>query len=1125
MPAAAMIPTNLNHSSMKQNFRCSWHVRALLLLCLTFQIPWGGVSAHAAQTAQQNTVRIGNVTNLKELIQQIEAQTSYRVSYQGNLADNIAVKVDRSKHNVEELLADALHGTGISYVIRYNTIILTQEQPRAEAAQQASQTRRIAGRVIDAATKEPIIGATVWVKDSALGTSTDVNGAFDYSFRGHYGYIAVSYIGYQTQEFPVAGIPQTIELSAGNELEEVVVVGYGTQKKASVVGSIATVSVNDIRMPTAKISNNLAGQLAGVISVQRSGEPGASSTFWIRGISTFGSSTTPLVLVDGIERDLDLVDIEDIKDFSILKDAAATAIYGVRGANGVILVTTREGIIGKPQINIRFEAGMVQPTKVPDMLDAVQFAELWNTAAGSEIYTPEVIRKYRDGSDPDLYPNVDWMDYLYKDLSFNERVNVNVTGGGSTAKYYVSGGFYNENGLFARDNMKEYNTSVFYRKFNFRSNVEVQLHKYTKLNINLATTFERKNDPGTSASTIWDYAVKSAPNVFPAVYSDGSLPGPGANNGENPYVLLTQTGYREKFYNTAQSLFSLTQDLGDWVTKGLTVNIKGSFDAKNSNHLARTKTPPQYMASGRDEQGNLLLQQMVVGADNLSYAESHSGYRSVYLEASVNWARTFGKHDLSALFLYQQSQRNNVGIDKAQPELALPYRHQGIAGRITYNYDNRYFIEGNFGYNGSENFSPGKRFGFFPSVAAGYVLSNEKFFGRLRNVIDLLKLKVSYGIVGNDKIGTGSDVRRFIYNETVVGGNSYNFGTSTQTYAGTRLGDWANPNVGWEEAHKFNVGVDLSLFSKLKVSVDYFKEKREGIFLQRSSIPIYVGLSTKPWVNIGRMRNSGVDASLEYHQPIGQDLHLTVRGNFTYARNMIVDQDEPDWKYLYMNRTGQSRYQSFGLVAAGLFKDEADIDAWPKQTFGDVEPGDIKYLDLNGDGVVDSYDVKPIGYTSIPEIVYGFGFSLQWKAFDFSAFFQGVGHVNFSTRTDQTQGFIARNSREANLFSDVYDNYWTPERLDAKYPRLFIGTNNNNNQASTFWMANGRYMRLKNLEIGYTLPKRIARKMAMQNMRVYLSGVNLLTFSPFKLWDPDLQTGATNYPNNRIINIGLTIGF
>ena len=998
---------------------------------------------------------------------------------------------------------------------------------------QQVQEFTVSGTVVDK-DKLSMPGVSVYIKDKpSKGTTTDNDGNF--KLKVVYGdKMIFSFIGFKPSEH-VAIKPQTdltvTLLEDNNSLDEVVVVALGNvQRKISSVGAITTVSTKDIQSPSPSISNLLGGRAAGVISLQSSGEPGQNiADFWVRGIGTFGANSSALVLIDGLEGDLNTIDPADVESFSILKDASATAVYGVRGANGVVLVNTKKGLSGKIQITGRFNTTLSVLNRLPKYLGAYEYAQLANEARAvrneTPLYDDTEMGIIRDGLDPDLYPNVDWVDYLYKDLSFNERVNVNVTGGSSTAKYYISGGFYNEDGLFARDNMKEYNTSVFFRKFNFRSNVEVQLHKYTKLNVNLATTFERKNEPGTAASTIWDYAVKSAPNVFPAVYSNGLLPGPGANNGENPYVLLTQTGYREKFYNTAQSLFSLTQDLGDWVTKGLTVTVKGSFDAKNYNHLARTKTPPQYMASGRDEFGDLILQQKVIGADNLTYSESHSGYRSVYLEASVNWARSFGKHDLSALFLYQQSQRNDVGINKSQPELALPYRHQGIAGRITYSYDNRYFIEGNFGYNGSENFSPGKRFGFFPSVAAGYVISNEKFFEPVRGVIDLLKIKASYGIVGNDKIGTGDNVRRFIYNETVVPGNSYNFGTSTQSYAGTRLGDWANPNVGWEEAHKLNVGVDLSLFSKLKISADYFKERREGIFLERASIPVYVGLSTKPWVNIGKMRNSGVDASLEYHQTIGQDLHLTVRGNFTYARNMIVDQDQPDYKYLYMNRTGQARYQTFGLVAAGLFRDQADIDAWPKQSFGDVEPGDIKYLDLNGDGVVDSYDVKPIGYTAIPEIVYGFGFSLQWKAFDFSAFFQGVGHVNFSTRTDQTQGFIARNSREANLFSDVYDNYWTPERLDAKYPRLFIGTNNNNNQNSSFWMANGRYMRLKNLEIGYTLPKHISQKMAMQNMRVYLSGVNLFTFSPFKLWDPDLQTGATNYPNNRIINIGLTIGF
>jgi len=359
----------------------------------------------------------------------------------------------------------------------------------------------------------------------------------------------------------------------------------------------------------------------------------------------------------------------------------------------------------------------------------------------------------------------------------------------------------------------------------------------------------------------------------------------------------------------------------------------------------------------------------------------------------------------------------------------------------------------------------------------------------------------------------------------VIGGGKYYFGTTPSQYTSVRLGEFPNPNVGWEKAKKLNLGADLSFFNQLNISVDYFKENREGIFLQRKSIPMYVGLSTKPWVNIGKMRNSGIDASLEYHQPLGKDLHLTVRGNFTYARNRIMDQDEPDYAYTYMNHSGQMQWQKFGLVAAGLFQDQEDIDSWAKQSFGEVKPGDIKYLDLNGDGIVDNYDTKPIGYSDIPEIVYGFGFSLQWKAFDLSAFFQGVAHVSFSTLTDQTQAFVGRNLKESSVFADLYGNTWTPENPGAKYPRMTTGAIDNNNQLSTFWMANGRYLRLKNLELGYTLPKRIANKIAMQSLRVYLSGVNLFTFSPFKLWDPDLQTGATNYPNNRIINLGLTIGF
>ena len=1097
------------------------HFRLFAILLLLVA---GSTTVVSGQTQQEPALDM-EFTDipLSEAISRIEKNTRYTFFYdakQTDLSQRVSLKAKRMP--ISAALKEMLAPTGLNFTITERQIALIP------ARKAAARQRTIAG-VVNDSSETPLAGVAVTlVGDNTRGAVTEANGSFSLTVPDADITLNFTYLGYVSKKVAVPATQNNVKVFLTEDavkMEDVVVVGYGTQKKVNLTGAIATVDEKQLQNRSApSVAHMLQGSVPGLTVSTSSGRPGNPASLNIRGITSINGGS-PLVLVDGIERDLDLVDIEDIKEFSILKDAAATAVYGVRGANGVVLVTTRGGIVGKPQINIKFEAGMVQPTKIPDMIDAVQFAEMYNAAAGYDFYSKKDIQTFRDGSDPDLHPNIDWVDRLYKDYSFNQRVNVNISGGGSTAKYYISGGFYNEDGLFKADNMKEYNTSVFYRRFNFRSNVEVQLHKYTKLNVNLATTFERKNEPGSSATGangIWGYALKTAANAFPDVYSNGYLAGPASGQGENPYALLTQTGYREIFYNTAQSLFVLTQDLGDWVTKGLTVSIKGSFDAKNENNLSRTKTSPQWLATGRNEAGELEFNQTKIGEENLTYKQTNKGYRSVYFEAVANWARTFGKHDLSAMFLFQQSQKNYVGESANNSEKALPYRHQGIAGRITYNYDNRYFVEGNFGYNGSENFSPNHRFGFFPSIAVGYVVSNEKFFAPIRDVVSMVKLKASYGLVGNDQIGGD---RRFIYNETVIGGGKYYFGTTPSQYTSVRLGEFPNPNVGWEKAKKLNLGADLSFFNQLNISVDYFKENREGIFLQRKSIPMYVGLSTKPWVNIGKMRNSGIDASLEYHQPLGKDLHLTVRGNFTYARNRIMDQDEPDYAYTYMNHSGQMQWQKFGLVAAGLFQDQEDIDSWAKQSFGEVKPGDIKYLDLNGDGIVDNYDTKPIGYSDIPEIVYGFGFSLQWKAFDLSAFFQGVAHVSFSTLTDQTQAFVGRNLKESSVFADLYGNTWTPENPGAKYPRMTTGAIDNNNQLSTFWMANGRYLRLKNLELGYTLPKRIANKIAMQSLRVYLSGVNLFTFSPFKLWDPDLQTGATNYPNNRIINLGLTIGF
>ena len=1106
---------------MKQKLLRMRHAWYLLAACLTLLIPWGG-EMQAAPSPQQTSVRVENVTSLKGLIQEIESQTSYRISYQGNLADNVPVKIAKSTKSVSQLLDEALRGTGITYIIRQNNIILTRAEAQSPAsaapAPAAPRKQHIAGQVLDAATRQPIIGATIWIKDSALGTSTASDGSFDYSFSGNFGFVTVSYVGYQTQEFPIGRIPKVISLSPDNNLEEVVVVGYGAQKKASIIGSIASVPVNDIKMPTGKISNNLAGQLAGVISVQRSGEPGASSTFWIRGISTFGSNKSPLVLVDGIERDLDLVDIEDIKEFSILKDAAATAVYGVRGANGVVLVTTRGGIVGKPQINIKFEAGMVQPTKIPDMVDAVQFAEMYNAAAGYDFYSKKDIQTFRDGSDPDLHPNIDWVDRLYKDYSFNQRVNVNISGGGSTAKYYISGGFYNEDGLFKADNMKEYNTSVFYRRFNFRSNVEVQLHKYTKLNINLATTFERKNEPGSSATGangIWGYALKTAANAFPDVYSNGYLAGPASGQGENPYALLTQTGYREIFYNTAQSLFVLTQDLGDWVTKGLTVSIKGSFDAKNENNLGRTKTSPQWLATGRNEAGELEFNQTKIGEENLTYKQTNKGYRSVYFEAVANWARTFGKHDLSAMFLFQQSQKNYVGESANNSEKALPYRHQGIAGRITYNYDNRYFVEGNFGYNGSENFAPGKRWGFFPSAAAGWVISNESFWDGIRKTVSNLKIRVSYGLAGNDALG-----ERFPYRSIVAMGEESGFYYNWNSQGkGPKITTYGNPNATWEEAKKLDVGLELGLFNALNIEAAYFTEDRTGIFMRRTSLPSSTGLlGVTPYGNIGRVKSHGVDLSAVYNKQFNKDWSLSLRGTFTFSRNEVVEKDEGDLMYDYMSVVGHPVNAITGvLVADGLFTSQEEIDNSPRQTFmPDYLPGDIKYRDLNGDGVIDANDRTSLGYPTVPEILYGFGASVNYKRWDFSFFFQGTARVSLRMydmhpfRDNQYSGF--------NMTQYVADDHWSEAdpNPNAAYPRLDYRYNANNTQTSSFWIKNGSYLRLKSVELGFTY----------KSLRAYLAGTNLFIISPFKYWDPEKGSGnGLSYPLQRTFNLGFQFNF
>lgn len=1019
--------------------------------------------------------------------------------------------------------------------------------------QQQKQT--ITGTILTGDTNEPAIGATVYLRNSTTGTVTDVNGKYSITVEGIGGVLEFSYIGYKKQEVAVTG-QKTIDIVLQPDtevLEEVVVVGYGSQKKESVVGAISTLDVTKLTVPGSSISNALAGQLSGIVAMSRSGEPGKNSAadFYIRGVSSFKGTSTPLVLVDGIERDLDLVDTDDIASFSILKDASASAVYGVRGANGVILITTKKGSVGKPQVNVRTEFGFTQPTKRPQMLGSAEWAELYNEAYGSQYYSPEDIEKYRTNADPDLYPNVDWFDALFDDMAANQRVNLNITGGSDIVKYYVSGAFYNESSIYKNaGNIYGYNPSIRYNKFNFRANVDLNLTKSTVVNFNLANIYEKSFGPGygDTDADIWSYTFMTSPNAFPVQYSDGKLSGPSSDSGNNPWNMLAHSGYREQFWNSAQSLIGVTQDIGElWKPlKGLTANIKFSWDAWNTTLQRRSKIESFYHARGRAEDGSLIYDRndegiwipVHTGDEYLSFLIGRSGTMTRYLEGSLTYNRVFNEiHRVGALLLYNQKIHTNTQAGSGDD--ALPYKNQGLAARATYAFKDTYFAEVNLGYNGSENFARGHRFGFFPAVAVGWMMSNEKWFQPATKVIDMLKLKASYGKVGNDDIG---GQRRWVYESTIVNSGSWNYGSDgNQGGTGIRIGEVENLNASWEEALKINAGIEFSLFNKIRVQADYFREERSGIFLQRAGLPAIVGVSTIPYVNIGETLNQGFDATVEYTHQVNKDLMLTARGNFTFNRNELLNNDEPDWEYKYQNRIGKpfgsgSSLQPFGLVAIGLFESQEEIDNSPVQNFGEYRVGDIKYQDINGDGQIDSQDQIAIGYTNLPEITYGFGGTAQYKNWDFNIFFQGVARTSFflngsSIRTPFSSG----NMERAAINEDIYGNVWmstnTPEQnANVTYPRLSMGSGgagaSNNSQSSTWWLRDGSFLRLKSIEIGYSLPKSLLQKSFIKSLRFYAAGNNLLQFSPFKLWDPEKgSSDGSGYPLNRMFSIGFNANF
>lgn len=1101
-------------------------------ICCLSTISWANNSY--GQKAANTTISIQlKKVSLKNALQIIVDKAGMKIAYADDLLNDSQI-IDLNLKN--ENLLKSLEGLLQPYnllVSEFDDVIILKKSKTSDLKSFQEQTRKITGTVKDSL-GVPLIGVAIKVKDSpSLGTSSDINGNFIISVSENAN-LVFTYIGFRDRIINTKGKTNidVVLQEANSFLEEVTVVGYGTQKKISLVGAQATIKPAELQLPVRNLSNSLGGRIAGVVSVQRSGEPGGDNAdIWIRGISTFSSSLSkPLVLVDGVPRAFSDVDPEDIESFSILKDASATAVYGVRGANGVIIINTKSGTPGKPKFNLRYNEAITSFTKLPEFVDGVTYMQLSNEALTTRgalaRYSTEAIEATRNQSDPYLYPDVNWYKELFNDFGANRRLNLNINGGSDRASYYVSTSYYDEKGLYKTEDLANYDSQVRFKRYNLTSNLTVKPTNTTTVKLGIQGYLANVNYPGTSSSDIFEKAFYMTPILHPLKYEDGRIADISTSSVQNPYALLTQTGYANQWKNQLFSNLRVIQDL-DFVLKGLSVTGMFSFDAYNYVSLRRTKTPDTWRANGRDANGNLILQQTRTGTEYLAYAKVNNGSRTIYSEASINYNRSFGKHDVGGMLLYNQSDEINTHAETL--EESLPFRFRGYAGRTTYAYNNKYFAEFNFGYNGSENFLPSKRYGFFPSVGLGWLVSEESFFSSLKNTIQIAKFRFSHGLVGNSNIGG----RRFAYIGTVeeIGTNVYQFGKSAVNFAGVDVGE-SPVDVSWETSKKTNLGLDLwTVNNSLNIQVDIFKEHREGIFLRRSSLPAYIGMRNNPYGNVGIIDNKGIESSITYSGKIGEKFNFQLMGNLTFNRNRVVEDDKPDPLYPWLATKGRKVSQRFGYIALGFFESAEEIANSPVQS-GDIRPGDLKFKDLNGDGVINAYDNAPIGYGQVPEIIYGFGFTLGYKAFSLSTLFQGVGNMDIWLNGEGLVPFQQGLSR-GNMFNNVTDR-WTVENPDpnAFYPRLGAGTINDNYTRSSWWIQNGRYLRLKSLQLTYKLPKLLVNRFKLQNADVFFSGVNLLTFSPFKLWDAELGDGSdvkypggARYPNVATYSIGFNLNF
>ncbi|RZF59996.1 SusC/RagA family TonB-linked outer membrane protein [Sphingobacterium corticibacterium] len=1079
------------------------------------------------------------------------------------------------------------------YVSCFCLLVLFQVPPSQVLGQQDKII--VSGSVLDSL-ERALEGVNIKSKKTAgRETKTDQNGRFILELEEQDDILMFSFVGYQTQEVqvPEDGQQLIVHLAeSGEGIEEVVVTAFGQrQRREAVVGSVASVKPGELRIPASNLTNAMAGQIAGVIGFQRSGQPGQdNSQFFIRGVTTFGYRQQPLILIDNVELstdDLARLNVDDIESFVILKDANATALYGARGANGVILVTTKEGKEGKASINFRTELSSSQSNRTLELIEPMEYMRLYNEASltrDPELPLPFSPTKIRNtqatingdpGSNPYVYPAVDWLDMLFKKRAMTQRNNLSVSGGGNVARYYVAGTYNQDFGVLKTDPRNNNDNSLNFKNYQIRSNVNVNLTKTTELVVRLSGNFNEYRGPitvdGSFASDLYNVAIHTSPVLFPAYYepddanlnarhilfgNNGTAGGTASNQilYNNPYAQMLR-GQKRYSQSRMSAQLELNQNF-DFITEGL--KFRSLFNTNRYSYFDSqlAYSPFYYNINSYDQETGayslLWLNPQPTGynvaTEYLGYSRSEPDANTfVYLQTALDYNKALGEnHTISSTLIgtLQQTVYSSARDPKTNTTTlpySLPFRNVGLAGRLTYSFKNKYFTEFNFGYNGSERFSKEHRFGFFPTIGASWVISNEDFWNS-EGWVNKLKIRGSHGLVGNDAIGS----QRFFYLSDVELANGPHwaqFGINNNyERKGVEIRSYENRNISWETSRMSNVGVEATLFDKLNIIAEVYKNHRYDILRERF-IPSSEGLEASVSTNLGEVDSKGIDLSADYSKSFSNGWWTSFRGNFTFSTNRYTYIEEPNFAEEWRHFMGQPLNRQYGFIAERLFVDDEEVQNSPRQimsvtdgwdnTIQGILPqgGDIKYRDMNGDGRIDDLDMVFMGYPTVPEVVYGFGFSTGYKGFDLSAFFQGQTRTSLfidpwkvSPFVQSPEPYIYGNTQVLQAFAE---SHWSEENQDlyAQYPRMGVNVPSiaNNLQPSTWWMRDGSFIRLKSLEIGYSLPQHVSDRLKLKNCRIYFNGLNLFTFSPFKLWDPEQGGNGFAYPIQKVFNVGLNV--